>query len=65
MKTDLTKLLAEHGMNRAKLARLMNVNKSSVSRWAAGTIPAERAVDIERVTGIPRNRLRPDLFLEA
>lgn len=34
------------------------------SRWEnlVRPIPAERAVDIERRTGIPRQLLRPDLY---
>lgn len=34
------------------------------SRWENGRrkIPAERVIDIERVTGISRHELRPDIF---
>lgn len=47
------------------LALKFGVNKSTVLRWEEGTVPAERILDIERVTGIPRHELRPDLFAEA
>jgi DNA-binding transcriptional regulator YdaS (Cro superfamily) len=40
----------------------LGVNKSTVLRWEANGVPAERVVEIERVTGIPRAQLRPDLF---
>ena len=47
------------------LAQRFGVNKSTVLRWEERKVPAERVVDIERLTGIPRHELRPDLFAEA
>ena len=44
-----------------ELAAKFRVNKTTVMRWE-DRIPAERVVAIERVTGIPRHRLRPDLY---
>jgi transcriptional regulator with XRE-family HTH domain len=44
------------------LARLFGVNRTTVLRWEARRIPAERVLDVERVTGIPRHKLRPDLY---
>lgn len=43
---------------------LGGVNKSTVLRWEGGEvlIPIERLDDIERVTGISRTQLRPDIF---
>lgn len=38
------------------------VNKSTVLRWERGGVPFERVVDVERVTGIAREELRPDIF---
>jgi DNA-binding transcriptional regulator YdaS (Cro superfamily) len=38
------------------------VNKSTVLRWESGLLPAERVLEIERITGIPRHELRPDLY---
>lgn len=43
------------------LARLLgNVTPQAVTQWR--DIPALRVIDIERVTGIPRDELRPDLY---
>jgi TorA maturation chaperone TorD len=42
------------------LARALGVSQPAVSMWKR--IPAERVADIEAVTGIPRAKLRPDLF---
>lgn len=33
--------------------------------WSRAGVPADRAVQIEEATGIPRSVLRPDLFPEA
>ena len=38
------------------------VDKSTVLRWERGKITAERAVQVEAMTGIPRSSLRPDIF---
>jgi len=36
-------------------------SRSAISQW--DRVPAERIVEIERITGIPRHQLRPDLWL--
>jgi DNA-binding transcriptional regulator YdaS (Cro superfamily) len=46
----------------AQIARELGVNSGAVAQW--DRIPAERVVDIERITGIPRHMLRPDLHLD-
>jgi DNA-binding transcriptional regulator YdaS (Cro superfamily) len=38
----------------------LGLSRAAVSGWKR--IPAERVADVERVTGIPREKLRPDLF---
>lgn len=43
------------------VARALDVDKSLPTRWAQNGIPHERVLDVERVTGIPRHILRPDL----
>jgi transcriptional regulator with XRE-family HTH domain len=58
-------LLAEHGLRPADLARKCGVEKSTVTRWAERGIPLVRVFQIERETGIPREKLRPDFFVEA
>lgn len=44
-----------------KLAEGCGITHSAVSQWGA-RVPTERLLDVERITGIPRARLRPDLF---
>lgn len=60
--SDLRAILANRGMSLADLARAMDVNKSTVTRWMQRRLPAERALAIEKRTGIRREELRPDLF---
>ena len=46
------------------LAHALNnaISPQAISQWKR--VPARRAVDIERITGISRQRLRPDVFKE-
>jgi DNA-binding transcriptional regulator YdaS (Cro superfamily) len=47
--------------NTAKLARLLGgISSQAISQWKR--VPAERVLDVERVTGIPRHELRPDIY---
>jgi len=62
METNLAKLLNDRGLRLIDLARKIDVDKGTVTRWAQKGIPAARVLDVERVTGIPRQKLRPDFF---
>jgi DNA-binding transcriptional regulator YdaS (Cro superfamily) len=61
-KTALQIALRQKGLSLTGLACALGVNKATVTRWSLGRIPAERVIDVERVTGIGRHELRPDLF---
>lgn len=54
--------LRSRGLKYVELANRLNVNKAAVSRWVRGRVPAERVLPIERLTGISRHELRPDLY---
>lgn len=43
------------------LARALDVTIQAISQWG-DTPPPKRCVEIERITGVERARLRPDLF---
>lgn len=47
----------------ARLAREIGITRGAVAQW--DKVPAERIGDVSRVTGIPLERLRPDLFKTA
>ena len=45
--------------NAAKLARKLGITAQALSQW--DRVPAVRVLDVERITGIPRHELRPDM----
>jgi TorA maturation chaperone TorD/DNA-binding transcriptional regulator YdaS (Cro superfamily) len=45
------------------LARALGISQPSVSGWRR--VPSDRALEIERIFGINRHRLRPDLYPEG
>jgi transcriptional regulator with XRE-family HTH domain len=61
----LTVLLAEKGLRLADLARKCGVDKSVPTRWEQRGIPLVRVFQVEKETGIARQKLRPDFFEET
>lgn len=63
--------LREHGLDEAikavggvgALARALGISQPSVSNWSR--VPPERVLEVEKVSGIGRQRLRPDLYPET
>ena len=45
------------------MSKALGLSRGAVSQW--DKVPAERLLDVERVTGVPREKLRPDLFVRA
>jgi DNA-binding transcriptional regulator YdaS (Cro superfamily) len=45
---------------RYRLAKLLGITPTSVLKW--DHIPTARIIDVERVTGVDRADLRPDLY---
>jgi len=39
-----------------------NISKAAVQKWHISGVPAERCADLERLSGVPKGLLRPDLF---
>lgn len=44
-----------------KIAKRLRISTAAVYMWTE--IPVSRVFDVEEVTGLPRELLRPDLFL--
>lgn len=47
----------------ARLAKLLDVSRQAVHRWInVASVPPKRCPDIERVSGVPCEQLRPDIY---
>lgn len=48
------------------LAKLLGISEQAVSKWKRNGVPAERVLEIERLTEkrVTRHELRPDLYPE-
>lgn len=44
----------------SELARHLGVTRQAISDWPV--VPIDRLKQVEKFTGIPRERLRPDIF---
>jgi DNA-binding XRE family transcriptional regulator len=52
-----------HGLTLEQLGEKLGVRKATIWKYENGvTIPADRVLEIERIIGIPRHALRPDLW---
>lgn len=52
-----------YGMQPSELARRLNVSLQVVCGWRdRGRVPAERVLAVEEATGVPRHRIRPDIY---
>lgn len=43
-----------------KIAAEIGISSQAISQWAY--VPAQRVLDVERVSGVSRHMLRPDLY---
>lgn len=48
------------GGNTGLARQLGKLTSQAVSQWKH--VPAQRVLDVERVTGVPRHQLRPDIY---
>ena len=57
---DIIKIAAQRLGGIDKLAKSLNVTRQIIYKWSK--IPSERVIEIERLTGLSRQILRPDLY---
>jgi DNA-binding transcriptional regulator YdaS (Cro superfamily) len=55
----LDRFLSVRG-NQKELAAELGIQSQAISQWRQ--VPLNRVLEVERVTGIPREQLRPDFF---
>ncbi|MDP2618587.1 MAG: YdaS family helix-turn-helix protein [Hyphomicrobiales bacterium] len=62
--SDGLELAIKSAGSQSNLARAIGKTPQLISYWhrKIGRVPAEYVPDVERVTGIPRHLLRPDLY---
>ena len=61
-KAEPLKRAIQKAGNSQKLAGKLGIKPQAVSQWTQ--IPLGRVFDVERITGIPHQELRPDFFGE-
>lgn len=45
------------------MARQLGIKPPSISEWKArNRVPAERVLEVEKISGVSRYELRPDIF---
>lgn len=49
-------------LTQAELAQRLGVRPPALCKWERKRVPAERVLEVERITGVPRQELRPDLY---
>ena len=59
----IPEILSRAKLTPTGLAMRIGIFRQRLDHWTkTGRIPAEFAIAIEEATGIPRNRIRPDLY---
>lgn len=59
---DLYTLLRNSGLTQQQLASRLGIRQPSVHRWGRRGIPLDRIVELEGITGIPREEIAPALY---
>lgn len=58
----LKQIVKEAG-GQSEIARQLGLRQQSISEWVErNRVPAERVIEVERITGVPRHELRPDIY---
>ena len=60
MDTALLKAKEVAGGNTGLAEKIGGLTPQAVSQWKR--VPVERVLDVERITGVPRHELRPDIY---
>jgi len=58
--TNLQETFGQRRGLKVRIATELGITHSAVSQWRR--VPADRVLEVERITGIPRHELRPDIY---
>jgi DNA-binding transcriptional regulator YdaS (Cro superfamily) len=61
MDAGLKKAIAAAG-NKNRLAKLLKIQRQAITKWKR--VPLARVLEVEKVTGVPREQLRPEFYRE-
>lgn len=59
--TPLAEFRKRSGRTLDATAKLFKIDRTTMLRWER-EVPLKRVLDVERITGISRHELRPDVF---
>lgn len=48
--------------SKAELAKRLGISRQALNAWRVKKVPAERALEFSKVTGLPLPLVRPDLY---
>ena len=54
--------ISEKVGGQANIAKHLGVSNMTVSQWKTRGVPAERVLDLEKLSGVPCWEIRPDLY---
>lgn len=61
--SDIVRAAIKSAGGQAAVAKELGIWQTAVSRWCkSGRIPPRRVLDVERMSGVPRHVLAPDLY---
>jgi DNA-binding transcriptional regulator YdaS (Cro superfamily) len=60
MREALDKHLSKNWGEASRIANELEISRAAVSQWKM--VPANRVLKVAELTGIPRGKLRPDLY---
>lgn len=63
--SEFRKYLNENRGSGVFIARELGVTPGAVTQWADKQVPAERVFVVSKLTGIPIEKLRPDIMGDA
>jgi transcriptional regulator with XRE-family HTH domain len=49
-------------MTQADMAARLKVKPPAISKWESGKVSVGMVLAVEKLTGIPRHKLRPDIY---
>lgn len=60
MSDDLLSIVIDKAGGATKLGRALGISHQAILKWPK--VPATRVLEVERLTGVSRHALRPDVF---